>query len=159
MVKGTYSVIRASVTIQTPENHAVGTAVSCLYVKVVRIAEIRIGYCPRGRYCAERADGAPICCNDGDSFIDCGAIRTVATIAPSLSTAAPNPASSMLVTSRAAANGTVGQSSSSMAPGEGVSCPSVSVSAAPSKDAAARVFPHGSIGDVIIGLISWLLLA
>jgi hypothetical protein len=137
----------------------VATAVSWLYVKVVLIAEVRKGYCPTGRYCAERADGAPICCNDGDSFINCGAIRTVATIAPSFSTTAPIPASSILATSRAAPSGAVGQSTSSMAHGEGLSCPSVSVSAAPSKDAATRITTHGSIGDVIIGLISWLLLA
>jgi len=45
-------------------------------------------YCPKGEYCAKTSSGAAVCCTDGVSLADCGAIATVETIAPAAATTA-----------------------------------------------------------------------
>jgi len=51
------------------------------------------GYCPKGEYCAKTSSGASVCCTDGVSLADCGAVATVATLPPAAATtAAPTTA-------------------------------------------------------------------
>jgi len=46
------------------------------------------GYCPKGEYCAKTSTGRSVCCTDGVSLADCGAVATVATLPPAAATTA-----------------------------------------------------------------------
>lgn len=157
--KGTYSATQVSATIQVPENHAAAMAVYILLPAACRShkLKLKIGYCPADKYCAERSDGQPICCDDMDSFIECGAIRTVATIAPSSSGTTSNAASSALPSSSATYNDTDAHTTSPMASGSRIHHPSPSFSVVPSNGIAPVARFHRNAGVVFAGLAVWLL--